>query len=68
MIVTVEWTQHNDVTYTAIVSPMVPLISVGETNRQLTISYNTVYNFSVVITTPCRPNATNTTIIDYDEA
>ena len=67
--VTVEWTQKINVgvTYTAKVSPMVPLISVGETNRRLIILYNTVYNFSVVAATPCRPNATSSTIIDYGE-
>ena len=67
MTVTIEWTQLNDVTYTAKVSPMVPLMSVGETSCRLTILYNTVYNFSVVAATPCRPNATSSTIIDYGE-
>ena len=65
--VTVEWTQNVGITYTAKVLPMVPLISVGETNRRLIILYNTVYNFSVVAATPCRPNATSSTIIDYGE-
>ena len=65
--VTIEWTQLNDVTYTAKVSPMVPLMSVRETSRRLTVSYNTVYNFSVVAATPCIPNATSSTIIHYGE-
>ena len=65
--VTIEWNQLNDVTYTARVSPMVPLMSVGEASRQLTILYNTVYNFSVVAATPCRPNAISFTLIDFGE-
>ena len=65
--VTMEWTQHNDVTYyTAKVSPMVPLMSVRDTSRQLTILYNVMYNFSVVAATPFR-NSTSSTIIYYGE-
>ena len=67
LTVAVEWTQLSDVTYTAKVSPMVPLMSVSDTSRRLTISYNTVYNFSVVAATPCMPNATSSTIIHYGE-
>ena len=69
--VTVEWTQQANITYTATVSPgpVVPLLSIGDTSRQLTILCNTTYNFSVVAATraPCRPNASNFTILNYGE-
>jgi hypothetical protein len=65
--ITVEWTQVYDVTYTANVSPMVPLMPIESTSRRLTISYGEEYNFSVTAATPCRPNASNFTTISYGE-
>jgi hypothetical protein len=65
--VTVEWTQVKDVTYTANVSPMVPLMPIGSTSRRLTILYDIKYNFSVTAATPCRPNASNFIILNYGE-
>ena len=64
-----EWTpaQEVDVTYFTVTSPLVPVILTGSTNRQLTISYNTEYNLSVVAVTSCRPNATAFIILNYGE-
>ena len=56
--VTVEWTQQEGAVYTVSVLPLVPMIFIGSASRQLTISYNTVYNFSVEAAAPCRANAT----------
>ena len=40
--------------------PLVPIMATGSASRQLTISYNTEYNFSVeaTVSTPCRVSAT----------
>ena len=67
VIITVEWTQVHNVTYTANVSPMVPLTPTGHTSRQLTILYNIKYNFSVTAAPLCRPNASNFIILSYGE-
>ena len=58
--VTVEWAQQEPGTlYSIKVSPFVPITHYTETTRyQLTIPYNEAYNFSVVATSPCRPNVT----------
>ena len=58
--VTVEWAQQEQgALYSAEVSPFVPITNYTETTRyQLTIPYNEAYNFSVVATSPCRPNVT----------
>ena len=58
--VTVEWAQQEPGTlYSIKVSPFVPIMRYTETTRyQLTIPYNEAYNFSVVATSPCRPNVT----------
>ncbi|MCG8625303.1 MAG: hypothetical protein MJE68_25300, partial [Proteobacteria bacterium] len=44
--------------YSVNITPWVPLIPNGSTSYSLIIPYNTEYNFSVVATTPCRPNTT----------
>ena len=58
--VSVEWAQQVGTMYTVRVLPLplVPIMATGSTSRQLTISYNTVYNLSVEATAPCRANAT----------
>ena len=60
--VSVEWTLQEGAMYTVRVLPhdQVPIMVTGSTSRQLMISYNTVYNFSVeaTVTTPCRVSAT----------
>ena len=64
--ITVEWAQQIGVTYYAIkISPVVPLMFIGSTSRQLIILYNTVYNFSVEAAAPCRPNATASIRLKY---
>ena len=60
--VTVEWAQQEPgVVYSVKVSPFVSTGNFTEitcTRYQLTIPYNKMYNFSVMATTPCRPNTT----------
>ena len=54
--VTVTWAPAelmDDITFSTKVSPLVPIVPTGSTNRQLIISYNTEYNLSVVAVTPC---------------
>ena len=66
--VTVEWAQQKGVIYTVKVRPFVPTInSIENTSYQLTISYNKTYNFSVMATTPCRPNVTAVITLNYGE-
>ena len=65
--VTVEWAQQDGAVYTVRVSPPVPIMVTGSTSRQLTISYNTVYNLSVVAVAPCRVNATTFIRLNYGE-
>ena len=65
--VTVEWTQQEGAVYTVSVLPLVPMIFIGSASRQLTISYNTVYNFSVEVAAPCRANATASIRLHYGE-
>ena len=65
--VTVEWVQQDllGITYATEISPFVPLISVGNTSHELTISYNTEYNFSVEAVAPCRENVTASIKLKY---
>ena len=65
--VTVEWDQMEPgVEYSIEVSPFVPTGYFTETTRyQLTIPYNNTFNFSVMASTPCRPNATAFIILNY---
>ena len=65
--VTVKWTQQVGAMYNATVIPPVPIMSTGSTSRQLTISYNTEYNLSVVAVVPCRDNATAFIRLHYGE-
>ena len=65
--VTVEWTQHEGVMYTARVSPSTPIITTGYTSRQVTISYNTKYNLTVEAAPVCRPNSTTSVLLHYGE-
>ena len=66
--VTVEWAQQEGITFSARVSPSASLIIDGSTRCQLTISYNTEYNFSVVAVTACgNTTASITLIINYGE-
>ena len=67
--VTVIWAPAelmDDITFATKVSPLVPIISIGSTSRQLIISYNTEYNLSVVAVAPCG-NATASRILNYGE-
>jgi hypothetical protein len=67
VIVTVEWTQLEGVTYTTSVSPLTSIVVTGNTSRQLTISYNTKYNLSVEAAPPCRPYPTAVIALNYGE-
>ena len=68
VIVTVEWTPQEGVTYTSSVSPLTSIIVTGSSSRQLTISYNTDYNLSVEAAPLCRPNPTAVITLNYGEA
>ena len=68
VIVTVEWTPQEGVTYTTSVSPLTSITITGSSSSQLTISYNTNYNFSVEAAPPCRPNPTAVITLNYGEA
>ena len=67
--VTLEWSQHESVTYShkIVPLPVAPLMSTESGSYQLTLLYDTKYNVSVVATTPCRPNATDFIILHYGE-
>ena len=67
--VTVNWTQQAaiGVRYSVNLTPWVPLMHIGGTSYQLTIPYNTEYNFRVVATAPCRPNITSFITLYYGE-
>ena len=62
--VTVEWIQQVGALYDITVVPVVPIMFTGNVSRQLTFSYNTDYNFSVVAVTPCG-NATAFIRLNY---
>ena len=64
--VIVGWTQQIGAAYTARVMPLVPFMVSGSTIHQLTLSYNTDYNLSVVAVTPCG-NAVGFIVLDYGE-
>ena len=70
VLVTVEWDQVPNVAYStdSETSPLVHIMHTGRTSYQVTVPYNTKYNFSVVAATPCRPNATAFIILKYGEA
>ena len=60
VIVTLEWTQQNDVTYNVIIFPQISIASVemlGGSSIQLTLLYNTHFNVSI-IATRCETTAT----------
>ena len=61
------WAMQEDTVsqYTFGVSPPVPVMFTGETSRQLTISYNTEYNLSVVAVAPCRASGTTFMQLNY---
>ena len=65
--VTVEWTQQGGITYAIEISPFIPLIFTGNTSHELTILYNTEYNFSVEAVAPCRENVTASIKLKYGE-
>jgi threonine synthase len=65
--VTVAWTQQAVAMYDVRIVPLAPNVSTGNVNRQLTLSYNTVYNLSVVAVTPCG-NATAFIGLHYGKA
>ena len=67
--VTVEWTHQVDVTsnYTVGVSPSVPIMFIGHTNRSLVLQYNTKYNLSVMATACCGDIAIALITLHYSE-
>ena len=64
--VTVEWAQQVGAVYNTTVLPpvLVPMIFNGSSNLQLLLEYNTEYNLSVIVVTPCG-NVTTFTILNY---
>ena len=66
---TVEWAILVGATYTALVSPLVPIECNGSTSSlQMLLQYNTEYNLSVVAVAPCGDNATAVITLHYGEA
>ena len=65
--VTMEWTQQVHATYNVTVVPPVPIVSTGSTSCQLTIPYNTEYNFSIEAVAPCRSNTVTFSRLYYGE-
>ena len=70
--VTLQWTHNQQLpegdilSYTASVSPPVPLIFNG-TSLELALEYNTEYNLSVEADIRCGPNATDFISLNYGE-
>ena len=63
--VTVEWAEQlYTLVYYARVSPLAPIKFTGSASHELTISYNTEYNLSIEVVTPCG-NATIFTRLNY---
>ena len=66
--VIVEWTKQEDTVYCMFgVSPPVPVMFTGSKRRQLTISYNTEYNLSVIATAPCKDKVTTSIKLNYSK-
>ena len=65
--VILEWTPENGMSYNVSVVPQVAVRFTGDRSVQLTASYNTVYNVSVVATLCGRNNATTATGLSYGE-
>ena len=63
-----EWAEQMHTIYSVRVMPVVPIIVTGSTNRELTISYNIKYNFSVEAIAPCGANASAFIGLHYGEA
>ena len=57
--VTLQWIPKSLYSYNVIVNPQVQLQFNGSTRVQLILSYNTLYNVSVVATHLCGQNAVN---------
>ena len=64
--VTVEWTQQVGAIYNTTVTLLPPASSLfaGSNGRNLTLLYNTGYNFSVVAFTRCE-SATSSIVLNY---
>ena len=67
--VIVEWTKQEDTRYTFEVSPPgpVPVMFSGSNLLQLTISYNTEYNLSVLAAAPCKEKVTAFIKLNYSK-
>ena len=70
--VSVEWPQQDGAIYyisSISLLDLVPIMLTRSASRtcQLTLSYNTEYNFSVEAVSPCRPNATAFISLHYGE-
>ena len=68
--VIVEWAlaqqMDNYISFSTKVSPSVPIALIGNTSRQLIVSYNIEYNLSIVAVTACG-NATSSTTLNYSK-
>ena len=67
IMVTVEWTQEEGVTYQIIIIPEIPITFTGESSIQLILPYNTNYNLSVEATLPCQHQAHSHVQLFYGE-
>ena len=71
IIVTLEWSHENSGTlysYYVTVVPSVEIVFIGRVKIQLKVSYDVLYNVSVVASSLCgQRNATTFTILHYGE-
>ena len=68
--VTLEWTQENEslYSYNVSVTPQVASILTERTRLQLNVSYNTLYNVRILVTSYCGQRSVTTSIeLHYGE-
>ena len=65
--VTLDWKPEMGMSYNVIINPNVPVKFVENTSIQLVVSYNTLYNVSVVATSCGHSNVMATVRLSYGE-
>ena len=68
IIVLVEWTQEEGVSYNITITPMVPIIFTGRTSVQLILAYHMEYNLSLEAFAACRSVAPSHIQLFYGES
>ena len=68
VMIIVEWTQWEGVSYNITIVPMVPMIYTGSTSVQLTVSYNTKYNVSLEGSTVCQSIGSSSITLFYGKS